>query len=218
MNSQRSSNRIYINPIIAIAFLAWSLYMIYVGRLIEVLIPAAILIYLYRIWKRILVLMLWLIIPTIIILSVLFGFTESLEASFRVMLIALSATAALAGPDPRSTAYVASRLGIPPIIGFTQLYVLRLMSLLGHAFREALYTAVCRGVRSRLRQVMLLPIPLLVHTILMSTYLAEALYIKYPERSRVWCTKAVIGVHDIILVIYMALMTVSPVVITHLLW
>ncbi len=183
--------------------------MIFYGKILFVLILCIGLAILFKLVKRIIPLLLWLGIPTFIILSLLFGIKESIDTTLRIVMIAFSAIIAFTSPKPYHVAYVANKLGIPPIIGFSQLYVLRLLQILNDALREAIYAAIGRGIRSRLKIITLLPIPLLVHTIDISVYLAEALYIKYPSKTRSWIEKAYIGKLDIVVFLYITISTLA---------
>ena len=189
-----------LNPITSLLFLIWAFYFIYEGELIFVSAASILLAIYIKVTKRVVPLLLWLAAPTMILLSFLFGLYEAAYTTVKIVLIALAAIVAFTAPKPQHIAYIASKLGAPPIIGFSQLFVLRLIQILSEALVEAMNTAKGRGIRGRMRLIMLLPIPLLVHTINLSTYLAEALYIKYPNKMRTWTEKASLSIADVILV------------------
>lgn len=109
---------------------------------------------------------------------------------------------AFASPKPQHVAYIAGKLKIPPFIGFSQLYVLRLIQILREALNEAINFAVGRGIKSKIKIIMLLPISLLIHTINLSTYIAEALYIKYPPRDRTWTDRVRMYVVNLLVISY----------------
>lgn len=204
-NAYISTFKAYLNPITSLLLLVWSFYMISVGKLVPVGLVCVFLALYFRIAKKILPLLLWLAIPTLIVLSVLFGYIDASYITIKIVLIALSAIIAFTSPKPQHVAYLTSKIGIPPIIGFSQLFVLRLIQVLKEALAEAMNAAIGRGIKSRIKIIMLMPIPLLVHTISLSMYLAEALYIKYPPKMRTWTDKARVSGKDISLLLYLAL-------------
>ncbi len=192
----------YVNPLVSMVYLVWSFYMIYSGMGFFVLVASiAISIYL-GIARKLTILLLWVALPSFLILFLLYGLWDAAVTTLRIATIALAATTAFASPKPQHTAYMLYKIGVPPLIAYSHLYVYRFLQLLSYALNEAIDAAHGRGVRSRFKILMLLPIPLLVYTINTSTYLAEALYIKYPRREKTWVDKPGFRLVDILLVLY----------------
>lgn len=197
-----------LHPATAVLLLAWGLWEVYTGRALYPLPLSLAVIASAGLLGPVAVVTAWMALPSLAILAALFTFTDAVSTTLRIIAIALVATSAFTAPSPIHTAYMLARLGAPPIIGFSHLYVLRLLQLLRDALREAMYAAAGRGVRSRLRLVTLLPIPLLVHSVRLSMQLAEALYVKYPTPSRTWLRRPVLRLADAAVLGYVAVATV----------
>ena len=206
----RGFTKRYLHPLSSTLFLVWAFYLIYSGKLLPVAIASLGLAVYLGVSRRVVFLLAWLGVSTFLILAVLFNIPSAVETTGRILLIALSAGTAIASPKPQHVAYVASRLGVKPLVGFSILFVLRLVQLLGESLEEAMCAARGRGIHGRWKTILLLPIPLLIHTIRISSQLAEALYIKYPGEKRTWIDKPLISIADIALLSYMCITLVIP--------
>lgn len=201
-----------LNPLTALAYLAWSTALIYSGYYLEPLVPAAPLLALSGMAPKLVPLYAWILAPPFLIVWALQGLEAAAETVIALGSIALAYSAGLSSIDPRGLPWIASRLGLGSTTGLVPLMVYRALDYIYLAVSEARNSLAGRGVRGRLRILLVLPIPLVVHSFNLSGYMAEALYFK---RSGRYPYKPGITAWDLIVAYYLVLATAHVALAAH---
>ncbi|MEB3780101.1 MAG: energy-coupling factor transporter transmembrane protein EcfT [Desulfurococcales archaeon] len=202
-----------IHPLTALLVIVWSIVSVYLGLLVEALILSMALTVYSRLLRRLAPLYAWVTVPVVIILALTLTPREAVVAGLKLLAIVMAATSALVMVNPLELGYMAARLHLPPMAGFIVPITIRVADYLTSTLWEARAAMRGRGIQGRIRQILLLPIPLIVHSFNVSLYVAEALSFKYPVRSRSWLVRPRVSLIDLAVVMYIGLATVYRIIV-----
>ncbi|MEM1774655.1 MAG: hypothetical protein QXO93_06080, partial [Acidilobaceae archaeon] len=120
MSSVRS-----IHPLVGFLAIIWVMTALYIGSLLSALLLTLILL-LYLIssqplesTRRLTILYLWLVLPPLIVLTIVYGPIDALNITLRLFILASVFTSTLQLMKPTELIYISSRLGIPPLAALT---------------------------------------------------------------------------------------------------
>ncbi len=201
-----------INPLTALLVIAWSIMFIYQDALLEVLALSTVLTVYSGLLRRLIWLYLWITLPVTIILALTLTPGQAIIAGLKLLALVMASTSTLTMIDPLELGYVATRLHLPPIVEFIVPITIRIADYLSNSLLEARAAMAGRGIHGRFKQLLLLPIPLIVHSFNVSLYVAEALSFKYPTKSRSWLVKPGVSMADINIILYIILASIINIV------
>ncbi|MEM1712799.1 MAG: hypothetical protein QXX39_04025, partial [Acidilobaceae archaeon] len=139
MSSVRS-----IHPLVGFLAIAWVMTALYTGSLLSALLLTLILL-LYLIssqplesTRRLTILYLWLVLPPLIVLTIVYGPIDALNITLRLFILASVFTSTLQLMKPTELIYISSRLGIPPLAALAIPIIIRLADYMNYTISETL--------------------------------------------------------------------------------
>ncbi|MEM0492331.1 MAG: hypothetical protein QXR02_06410 [Acidilobaceae archaeon] len=208
MSSVRS-----IHPLVGFLAIIWVMTTLYTGSLLSALLLTLILL-LYLIssqplesTRRLTILYLWLVLPPLIVLTIVYGPIDALNITLRLFILASVFTSTLQLMKPTELIYISSRLGIPPLAALTIPIIIRLADYMNYTISETLVALKGRGLSGR-KLLTSLPIPLTAHIIISSAQMAEAIAQKQYKNHTKYTSKPTIKTIDILITTYIIANTI----------
>ncbi|MCE4616914.1 MAG: hypothetical protein F7C09_07660 [Aeropyrum sp.] len=176
-----SGQKAKITPPTVIAILALVLYMLVSGQVLAASIVGLIIGILGGIVFHMPLLILWIAVPTLVVVAVFHGVLAAIDTTIRVLTVSLTASGLISMLGLYNLRLFLEGLGVPPKASILPVLIARQADIFSMIVRESLDSLRGRGIKG-VRLLFRLPIPVLVNAFESSAVLAEAILAKVPER------------------------------------